>query len=132
MLGFFNKNNVSAACVLIVKDNLILAVETHQRPGEISLPCGFVGMCESPYAAAKRETLEETSLDVELESEELYSGRTSEDGSLVVAFKAKSFTGEPVACDDASSVKWVTKEELLNTKNRYHGYNRKVLEAAGM
>lgn len=119
---------IKAACVLVLQGDLVLAVETRHRPGELSLPGGSIDPGETPAQAAAREALEETGLVVELHDAPLYTGPPGREPMEAATFLVRSFQGEPRPGSDAVAVRWVTHEALLDPRNRYAGYNREVLD----
>lgn len=120
---------IRAACVLLEREGLILAVETAHRPGELSLPGGGVDPGEAPGDAAIREALEETGLVVQIDPAPVHVGRSGAGLSLVATFRVRSFQGTPTPGSDALAVRWVTRAELLDPRNRYAEHNRRVVEA---
>ncbi|TVP65426.1 MAG: NUDIX hydrolase [Leptolyngbya sp. LCM1.Bin17] len=85
----------------------IVLIERHNPPLGWALPGGFVDYGESVEAAACREAQEETSLTVTLvEQLAVYSDphRDPRKHTLSVVFLATA-TADPVAADDAKSVK---------------------------
>lgn len=118
---------IQAACVLVLQGDLVLAVETRHRPGELSLPGGRIDPGETPAQAAAREALEETGLVVELHDEPLYVGQPGREPMEAATFLVRSFQGEPRAGSDAVAARWVAREALLDPRNRYADYNRQVL-----
>ncbi len=122
-------NDVKAVCVVIRKGNLVLAVETKDRRGELSLPGGFVDEGASPLKAAEREVLEETGLIVRLDPQPLHVGAADDSGIAVATYLAKSSKGTVQAGDDAVAASWVTWQKLVDPRNRFASYNYRVYEA---
>ena len=84
----------------------IVLIERRNLPHGWALPGGFVDYGESVEAAARREALEETSLQVELiEQFQVYSdpARDPRQHTLSVVFLATA-AGDPVAQDDAKGI----------------------------
>ncbi len=84
----------------------IVLIERHNPPLGWAIPGGFVDYGESVEAAARREALEETGLQVELIQQfHVYSdpNRDPRQHTLSIVFIATA-TGEPQAGDDAKSV----------------------------
>ncbi len=103
-----------AVAVLIGQGNCILLGkrgEHTRQPGRWSFPSGFVERGEVVEEAARRETLEETGLEVELGP---VLKLVSAPGETVVlaAYPAITFTGEPQAADDLVEVRWFPLDDL--------------------
>jgi 8-oxo-dGTP diphosphatase len=84
----------------------IVLIERHNPPLGWAIPGGFVDYGESVEAAARREALEETGLQVELIQQfHVYSdpNRDPRQHTLSIVFIATA-TGVPQAGDDAKSV----------------------------
>ena len=84
----------------------IILIERRNIPYGWAIPGGFVDYGESVETAAKREALEETSLNVELiEQFYVYSdpNRDARKHTISIVFLA-SATGEPQAADDAKNL----------------------------
>ena len=84
----------------------IVLIERRNLPHGWALPGGFVDYGESVEAAARREALEETSLQVDLiEQFQVYSdpARDPRQHTLSVVFLAAA-VGEPIAQDDAKEL----------------------------
>lgn len=84
----------------------IILIERKNPPLGWALPGGFVDYGESVETAAKREALEEISLDVELiEQFQVYSdpNRDPRQHTLSIVFIATA-TGTPQAADDAKNL----------------------------
>ena len=84
----------------------IILIERKNPPHGWAIPGGFVDYGESVEKAARREALEETSLEVELvEQFHVYSDpkRDPRQHTISVVFIGTA-TGEPKAADDAKAV----------------------------
>jgi len=92
----------------------IVLIQRGKEPHGWAIPGGFVDYGESLEEAAKREALEETSLDVELVRQlGAYSAldRDPRHHAISVVFLAKA-RGEPEAKDDAQGVGVFTETNL--------------------
>lgn len=102
---------VAASVVVVDAQNRVLLIKRGHAPGEglWSLPGGTVAAGETPRAAAQREALEETGLEVSVGHElfvvsvELAPGAHYE----IHGFIASAVAGELSAGDDAADAQWV-------------------------
>lgn len=111
------RNPFPTVDVIIDVDDQIVLIERKHTPVGWALPGGFVDYGESVEDAAKREALEETSLEVDLEDLlYVYSNpaRDARQHNLSVVFIARSITPlhEMVARDDARAVKMFPIDDL--------------------
>ena len=93
----------------------VLLIQRRNAPLGWAIPGGFVDEGETVESAALREAKEETCLDVELlEQFAVYSDprRDPRKHTMSVVFIARAPNDEPVAADDAVSVKFVTEASL--------------------
>jgi len=85
------------------------------RKGFWSFPCGFMEIDETTEQAARRETREETGLEVDLDgllgaysySDNFYGGAI-----VVVVYRARAVGGSLKADDDCCDAKWITASEI--------------------
>jgi len=94
--------------------NPIVLIERKHEPLGWALPGGFVDVGESVEAAAVREAIEETNLEVTLVTLlGVYSNphRDPRGHSVAVVYVAKS-AGDPVAMDDAAALKIYDPQNL--------------------
>ncbi len=82
-----------------------------REPGKWSFPSGFVERGERVEDAARRETLEETGLSVEL-GPVLTVISSPDEPVVLVVFPATAVAGEPCAADDLTEVGWWSLEAL--------------------
>ncbi len=108
------KNPLPTVDIIIEINDSIVLIERKNEPHGWAIPGGFVDYGESLEDAARREALEETSLDVELTGQlHAYSdpARDERFHTISVVFTA-SATGEPRALSDAKDIGLFTKETL--------------------
>ena len=107
--------------VVVWREDRFLLVKRGEEPnkGQWSIPGGAQELGETVFAAARREVLEETGLEVEVCSlVDVVDGIMTDDEGRVkyhytlVDVVAESLEGEPVAADDAAAVAWFTLEDL--------------------
>lgn len=111
---YFNPGVAVAVCIL--QDDQILLVRRGMEPmrGYWAMPAGFMEYDEDPKAAARREVLEGTGLDVRIDRL-LDVFHTSSDGglaNLVITYAASITGGTMQAQDDAEDVAWFTKDNV--------------------
>ncbi|VAW53913.1 hypothetical protein MNBD_GAMMA05-1584 [hydrothermal vent metagenome] len=90
----------------LVDDNPIILIERKFEPYGWAIPGGFVDVGETIASAARREALEETTLEVELE---ILLGIYSDPkrdfrGHTACAVFVGNASGKPVAADDAKDI----------------------------
>ena len=108
------RNPAPTVDIIIELADGIVLIERKNEPDGWALPGGFVDYGESLEDAARREALEETSLNVRLKSQlHAYSdpGRDPRKHTLSVVFVAEA-NGVPEAGDDAKGAGVFTEENL--------------------
>ena len=105
-----------AAAVLVEDEGKILLVQRSYNPhlGKWTLPAGFVNAGEDPVEAARRECLEETSLNVRvIRILDTYAGREHSGGAdFIIVYQAEVINGELLAADDAAAAAWFSRDNL--------------------
>ncbi len=105
-----------AAAVFIEKDGKILLVQRSFNPhrGKWTLPAGFVNADEDPAEAARRECLEETSLNVRVtQILDIQAGREHAGGAdFIIVYRAEVINGNLLAADDADAAAWFSRNDL--------------------
>jgi 8-oxo-dGTP diphosphatase len=92
--------------VPLLDDKPIILIERKYEPYGWAIPGGFVDVGETIASAARREALEETTLEVDLELLlGIYSNPERDfRGHTVSAVFVGNATGKPVAADDAKDI----------------------------
>ncbi len=118
-----HKNPIPTVDTIIQRNSQILFVKRKKDPFKDSLafPGGFVNEGEKVEDAAKREVMEETSLDIELDgilgvySDPSRDPRGHIMSTVFIGKIPKDSSGnstEPVPGDDAAEIKWVDIESI--------------------
>ena len=104
------------AAVIIEQDNKLLLLQRAHEPwvGSWMIPAGYVEADEDPKDAAKREVLEETSLDVELgDLVKTYFFADDQRGNGVAfVYKATKIFGEINITGEATSFGYFAHDEI--------------------
>jgi len=120
-----------AASAIIFKEEKLLLIKRANEPskGKWSIPGGIIELGETIYEAARREVLEECSIDIEITKifNVMDNIIRDEDGSIrfhyiLVDVLARYVSGEIKAQSDAEDCLWFTSEELagLDMNPRLH------------
>jgi ADP-ribose pyrophosphatase YjhB (NUDIX family) len=114
--GRYGRTEGAHILVTDAEGRLLVVRATYLGPGW-TLPGGRVERGETPHAAARRETLEETGMTVEIDRLVLVDARRARDVSFV-------FTGRPVSGDlapqlgEIAEVGWVDRAEIAASSPR--------------
>jgi 8-oxo-dGTP diphosphatase len=105
-----------AVAVLVEQEEKVLLVRRANDPyrGLWTLPAGFLDAGEEPAAAAARECLEETSLQIRIvRLLDVVSGQEHPRGAhLLIVYQGEILSGEAVAGDDADQVGLFSRQAL--------------------
>jgi ADP-ribose pyrophosphatase YjhB (NUDIX family) len=106
-----------AVVIFIVQEDKILLVKRAVDPGKgrWAFPAGFVDAGEDPKAAARREILEETGLEIEITRLIDVFPRSADDGGtadIIIAYAARITGGALHPDDDAEAVAWFATHDL--------------------
>ena len=115
--GFIHFSDPKVAAGVLVEDNgavlLVRRINEPQR-GLWSFPAGFIDANEDPQAAAARECLEETGLEVRINGlVNVIGGREHERGAdIVIVYRAEISGGQLQAGDDADQAVFFPRASL--------------------
>jgi 8-oxo-dGTP diphosphatase len=106
------RNPTPAADIILQRDSKILMVRRKKDPfkGQLALPGGFINEGETAEEAARREAIEETTLEVKpIEILGVYSDpkRDPRKHIMSIVFVGIIVGGSDKAGDDAESIEWV-------------------------
>ncbi len=105
-----------AAGALILRGGEVLLVRRTMEPYILqwSIPAGFVNAYEDPQAAAVRECLEETGLEVKLDSlfDVLYGREHPRGADIFLVYRAEVVSGILAPADDADQAAWFPIDDL--------------------
>ena len=111
------ENPVPATCLVTIDPAgrlLLVKRSVSPKKGWWCLPGGFMELQETPESAALRELNEETGLGGKID--QLLGVATNHstyyDTVLMVGFLVKSYSGSPIAGDDADALGWFGYPEL--------------------
>ena len=116
-----HKNPVPTVDIILQKGSDILLIKRKNEPFKdyLAFPGGFVNEGESVEDAAKREAMEETSLEIEpIDILGVYSDpkRDPRKHIITVVFIAIIVSDLPVPKDDAAEIEWVHLDEIQKKK----------------
>jgi 8-oxo-dGTP diphosphatase len=106
------RNPTPTVDIILQRDSKILMVRRKKDPfkGQLALPGGFINEGETAEEAARREAIEETTLEVEpIEILGVYSDpkRDPRKHIMSIVFVGIIVGGSDKAGDDAESIEWV-------------------------
>jgi len=120
-----------AVTVLVFSDERMLsmrrAASQDAGPGLWEGVSGRAQPDEDPIAAARREVIEETGLDVEIRSQPVavYAARRGKEPMTVIVFAAELLGGEVRLSEEHDGYRWCDLEELIEL-----GVPKQLVEAA--
>lgn len=105
-----------AVAVLITQDRQVLLGRRVNEPGrgQWTLPAGFIDAGEDPREAARRECLEETGLEVEVNNlvDVLYGQEHERGAHILIVYHARIKGGVLKASDDVDAVEFFDLDHL--------------------
>lgn len=112
---------IPAVGVVCWRGDEVLLIKRGREPrkGEWSIPGGKVDRGETLHVAAARELLEETGVVAEIgELIEVYEIIVPDFHYVLIDYKAKWLSGQPVAADDADEARFVNVDKALSLVSR--------------
>jgi 8-oxo-dGTP diphosphatase len=125
----FFRNPKVVVTALIEAQGRVLLVRRDIEPGrgQWGLPGGFVDWDEHPEQAVVRECREEIAVRIEpLELLSVQHVVTDDEGIVILPYRARLVSGEPVAADEVQQVGWFSPDALPPLAFSSH---RKMLQA---
>ena len=117
----YPKSPLISAHVIVRRDNQVLLIKRGGEPfkGMWAPPGGGVGLGETVYDAGKREVLEETDIECEIEGIQEIDDQIYRDAegkvevhTIIMRLLARYVSGTVKASDDAADAGWFTIDEL--------------------
>ncbi|MGW1935848.1 NUDIX hydrolase [Streptomyces sp. CB03578] len=103
-------HSVSVAGAVIREDGRLLAIRRADN-GTWELPGGVLELTESPEAGVRREVLEETGIEVEVDELTGVYKNTAR-GIVALVFRCKPSGGTERTSEESTAVSWLTPEEV--------------------
>jgi 8-oxo-dGTP diphosphatase len=127
-----HRNPVPTVDVIMQKGSKVLMIKRKKAPfeGGLALPGGFVEEGETAEDAARREVMEETSLEIEpIEILGVYSdpARDPRRHTLTIVFVAIIISGDEHAGDDAAGMEWIALADVRKMKQKIAFDHAKIL-----
>lgn len=121
-----------AAVMVVIKDGLILSISRRYDKTKFGLPGGKREKNETREAAAIRETLEETGVQVtkctHIFTREEPKDRPEGEDFVCYCYYADEWNGEAINSEEGE-VAWLTEKELTGSKAAFADYNTRTLNA---
>lgn len=121
--------------VVFDKDWKLILIERGNEPFGVALPGGFVDIGETLVTAAKRETKEELTVEVEIDKKSDYlwfwdePDRDPRGHNIAHAFQAKILSWIPKAGDDAKEIVKVDPDQIDTLDFAFPDHKEMILEA---
>ncbi|MGW7460350.1 NUDIX hydrolase [Streptomyces sp. NPDC054797] len=103
-------HSVSVAGAVLREDGRLLAIRRADN-GTWELPGGVLELTESPEAGVRREVLEETGIEVEVDELTGVYKNTSR-GIVALVFRCKPSGGTERTSEESTAVAWLTPAEI--------------------
>ncbi|MFF4443341.1 NUDIX hydrolase [Streptomyces sp. NPDC001502] len=103
-------HSVSVAGAVLREDGRLLAIR-RADDGTWELPGGVLELTESPEAGVRREVLEETGIEVQVQELTGVYKNTSR-GIVALVFRCKPSGGTERTSEESTAVAWLTPEEV--------------------
>ena len=119
---WYPQHPIPAVGAVVFKEGKILTIKRGQEPsrGKWSIPGGRIELGETAFKAARREVMEECSIEVAIERvlDSVDNIMRDEEGRVkyhfvIIDLLAKYVSGEIKPQSDAEECRWVTPQELV-------------------